>query len=80
MRATGSGKTTVVNLLMRFYDIDSGRILIDGTDIRILKRYTAQKDNAIVLQDTVLFTDTIRNNLGIQTQALMMSKCVKQPG
>ena len=61
--ATGSGKTTVVNLLMRFYDIDSGRILIDGTDIRDIERDTLRKDIAIVLQDTVLFTDTIRNNL-----------------
>lgn len=61
--ATGSGKTTVVNFLMRFYDIDSGRILIDGTDIRDIERDTLRKDIAIVLQDTVLFTDTIRNNL-----------------
>ena len=61
--ATGSAKTTVVNLLMRFYDIDSGRILIDGTDIRDIERDTLRKDIAIVLQDTVLFTDTIRNNL-----------------
>ena len=61
--ATGSGKTTVVNLLMRFYDIDSGRILVDGRDIREMSRQSLRKDVAIVLQDTVLFTDTVKNNL-----------------
>ena len=61
--ATGSGKTTVVNLLMRFYDIDSGRILIDGIDIRDIDSNELRKNTAIVLQDTVLFTDTVRNNL-----------------
>lgn len=61
--ATGSGKTTVVNLLMRFYDIDSGEILIDGVNIRDLDCNELRRDTAIVLQDTVLFSDTIRNNL-----------------
>ena len=61
--ATGSGKTTVVNLLMRFYDIDGGRILIDGQNIADIARSSLRKDVAIVLQDTVLFSDTIRNNL-----------------
>ena len=61
--ATGSGKTTVVNLLMRFYDIDSGEITIDGQNIAHVARGSLRKDVAIVLQDTVLFADTIRNNL-----------------
>lgn len=61
--ATGSGKTTVVNLLMRFYDPDSGRILIDGVDIQDIDCNELRKNTAIVLQDTVLFADTIRNNL-----------------
>lgn len=61
--ATGSGKTTIVNLLMRFYDTDSGRILINGQDIREISRESLRKNVAIVLQDTVLFSDTIRNNL-----------------
>ena len=61
--ATGSGKTTVVNLLMRFYDIDSGSIFIDGVDIRDISMEELRKNIAIVLQDTVLFSDTIRNNL-----------------
>lgn len=61
--ATGSGKTTVVNLLMRFYDIDSGKILINGQDIAKVARDKLRKDVAIVLQDTVLFSGSIRNNL-----------------
>lgn len=61
--ATGSGKTTVVNLLMRFYPADSGEILIDGVNIRDIKRDVLRKNIAIVLQDTVLFSDTIENNI-----------------
>lgn len=61
--STGSGKTTVVNLLMRFYDIDSGEIRIDGQNIADVSRDSLRKNVAIVLQDTVLFSDTIRNNL-----------------
>ncbi len=61
--ATGSGKTTIVNLLMRFYDIDSGEIRINRQDIRDVARQSLRKDVAIVLQDTVLFSDTVRNNL-----------------
>lgn len=55
--ATGSGKTTIVNLLMRFYDIDNGKILINGQDIKDISRDELRKNIAIVLQDTVLFSD-----------------------
>ena len=61
--ATGSGKTTIVNLLMRFYDIESGEIWIGDQNIAELSRADLRKNVAIVLQDTVLFSDTIRNNL-----------------
>ena len=61
--STGSGKTTVVNLLMRYYDIDSGEIRIDGQNIGSVSRDSLRRNVAIVLQDTVLFSDTIRNNL-----------------
>ena len=61
--STGSGKTTVVNLLMRFYDIDSGEITVDGMNIRDIDCDTLRDAIGIVLQDTVLFTDTVRNNL-----------------
>ena len=61
--ATGSGKTTVVNLLMRFYDLDSGRILVGRQDIAQVSRASLRKNVAIVLQDTVLFSDTVCSNL-----------------
>lgn len=61
--ATGSGKTTVVNLLMRFYPPDSGKIMVDGVDINDIKRDFIRKNIAIVLQDTVLFSNTIENNI-----------------
>ena len=61
--STGSGKTTVVNLLMRFYDLDGGNIFIGDQSIREIAREQLRKNVAIVLQDTVLFSDTIRNNL-----------------
>lgn len=61
--STGSGKTTVVNLLMRFYDIDSGEILIDGVNIKDINCDNLRKNTAIVLQDTVLFADSVKNNL-----------------
>ena len=61
--ATGSGKTTVVNLLTRFYDVDKGRITIDGIDVRDIPKKTLRSAIAIVLQDTVLFQDTIANNI-----------------
>ena len=61
--ATGSGKTTIVNLVMRFYDIDQGTITIGNQDISTIARDQLRKKTAIVLQDTVLFSDTIRNNL-----------------
>ena len=59
----GSGKTTVVNLLMRFYDIDNGSITIDGVNIKDIECENLRKNTAIVLQDTVLFADTVKNNL-----------------
>jgi ABC-type multidrug transport system fused ATPase/permease subunit len=62
--ATGSGKTTVVNLLTRFYDIDSGSITVDGIPINEIPRSDLRKSLAIVLQDTVLFSDTIARNIG----------------
>lgn len=82
--ATGSGKTTIVNLLMRFYETDSGEIRIDGQNIAGVSRDSLRKNMAIVLQDTVLFSDTIRNNLRYANEsaaqeqldeAVRMSRC-----
>jgi ABC-type multidrug transport system fused ATPase/permease subunit len=61
---TGAGKTTVVNLLVRFYEVDSGQILLDGTDYRDLSRDEVRRSFAMVLQDTWLFAGTIRDNIG----------------
>ena len=82
--STGSGKTTVVNLLMRFYDVDSGEILIDDVNIKDIDCDSLRRNTAIVLQDTVLFADSIENNLrysnssatdGQMYMAARMSNC-----
>ncbi|MDO4565463.1 MAG: ABC transporter ATP-binding protein [Clostridia bacterium] len=61
--ATGSGKTTIVNLLMRFYDIQGGEIYINGQNLSEVSRDSLRRNTAIVLQDTILFSDTVFNNL-----------------
>jgi ATP-binding cassette subfamily B protein len=87
--ATGSGKTTIVNLLMRFYDIDSGEILINRQNIKEVSRDSLRKHIAIVLQDTVLFTDTVWDNLKYAKEsvteeqmenAVEMSRCKEMIG
>ncbi len=60
---TGCGKTTFINLLMRFYDVDSGSILIDGTDIRDITRKSLRRCFGMVLQDTWLMPGTVRDNI-----------------
>ena len=60
---TGAGKTTMVNLLMRFYDVDSGRILVDGIDITTVSRQSLRSRIGMVLQDTWLFDGTIAENI-----------------
>lgn len=61
--STGAGKTTITNLLSRFYEIDSGKIMIDGIDITHIKRESLRSNIAMVLQDTHLFTGTVRENI-----------------
>lgn len=61
--ATGSGKTTIVNLLTRFYDIDGGEIILDGHNIRNISKKKLRSSIGIVLQDTVIFSDTIAQNI-----------------
>jgi ATP-binding cassette subfamily B multidrug efflux pump len=65
---TGAGKTTIVNLLMRFYEIDSGRIAIDGIDAREITRDNLRRTFGMVLQDTWLFGGTIRENIAYGAQ------------
>lgn len=61
--STGAGKTTITNLINRFYDIQSGRITVDGVDIRKMKREELRRNIAMVLQDTHLFTGTVMENI-----------------
>lgn len=61
--ATGAGKTTILNMLPRFFDIQSGEIAIDGHPIQLIKRNSLRQSMAIVLQDTHLFTGTVRENI-----------------
>ena len=61
---TGAGKTTLVNLIMRFYDLDGGRITVDGVDISTLGRHDLRSRTGMVLQDTWMFEGTIRDNIG----------------
>ncbi len=63
--ATGAGKSTIINLLNRFYDIDSGHILLDGHDITEYKLASLRNNIAVVLQDVFLFADTIGNNISL---------------
>ncbi len=60
---TGAGKTTLVNLIMRFYELDQGRITLDGTDIATMTRHDLRSRTGMVLQDTWLFGGTIRDNI-----------------
>ena len=74
--ATGSGKTTVVNLLTRFYDIDSGSITVDGVPITDIRMAELRRSIAIVLQDTVLFSGTIEDNIRYGNLAASDEECI----
>ena len=60
---TGAGKTTIINLLTRFYEIDAGRVLLDGHEIRTLEKADLRRQLGVVLQDTFLFGGTVRDNI-----------------
>ena len=74
---TGAGKTTIINLLMRFYDVDGGRITLDGRDIRNLTRSSLRKAYSMVLQDTWLFHGTIFDNIAYGKPGATMEDVVK---
>ncbi|MFA5586876.1 MAG: ABC transporter ATP-binding protein [Saccharofermentanales bacterium] len=74
---TGAGKTTMVNLLMRFYEIDHGTITIDGIDIRDLRRENVREQFCMVLQDTWLFEGTIRENIVYSKQDVSHEELVR---
>lgn len=74
--ATGAGKTTITNLINRFYDIDSGEITFDGIDIKRIKKADLRSSLGMVLQDTHLFTGTIAENINYSVDDLDMDKTI----
>lgn len=74
---TGGGKTTIVNLLMRFYDITSGEILLDGVNIEEYKKSEIRKLFGMVLQDSWLFTGTIKENISYGNENMSMDKVIQ---
>jgi len=74
---TGAGKTTLVNLLMRFYEIDGGKITVDGVDIRNIKRGALRSIFGMVLQDTWLFNGTIRDNIAYGREGATEAEVIK---
>lgn len=68
--ATGAGKSTIINLLNRFYEINSGAILVDGTDIKDFQLASLRSHIAVVLQDVFLFADTIANNISLKDASI----------
>ena len=73
----GAGKTTIINLLMRFYDVDGGKVLLDGRDIREITRDSLRKAYTMVLQDTWLFNGTIFENIAYGKPDATMEDVVK---
>lgn len=75
--ATGAGKSSTINILSRFYEIQRGRILLDGTDIRDYKLHAIRQHIATVLQDVFLFSDTIFNNITLYNPAITQEEVVE---
>ena len=74
---TGAGKSTLINILTRYYDIDSGTILIDGQDLRKLNRESLRKQIGVVLQEAFLFSDTVMNNLKYAREGATDEECIE---
>lgn len=78
MGATGTGKTSIINLLQRFFDASEGRILLDGVDIKDLKLKELRTNIALVMQDIFLFSDTINSNVKLGKNSVIRDEEVKQ--
>jgi subfamily B ATP-binding cassette protein MsbA len=74
---SGAGKTTIVNLISRFYEATSGRILIDGIDIRDVSLLSLRKQIGLVTQELILFNDTVRNNIAYSLDNTSMDKILE---
>jgi subfamily B ATP-binding cassette protein MsbA len=72
--STGAGKTSIINLLNRFYEIDSGEISIDGKNIKDYKLSNLRKNIGVVLQDVFLFSDTIFNNISLKDESISLNE------
>lgn len=75
--ATGAGKSTIINLLMRFYDFERGQILIDGTDIKQMQAIDLRKNMALVLQDPTLFSGSIYQNITLNRTDISLEKVIE---
>ena len=75
--ATGSGKTTIINLIGRFYEIQSGKITINGVDIKTLPRHEINKHIGFVLQDVFLFSDSIHNNITLGNKEISRAQVIE---
>ncbi|MBU2492092.1 MAG: ABC transporter ATP-binding protein/permease [Bacteroidetes bacterium] len=74
--ATGAGKTSIINILTRFYDIQNGRILIDGTDIKEIDKRDLRKYISVVLQDVFLFSGTIKSNINLDSENISQEEVI----
>ena len=74
---SGSGKSTIANLISRFYDVNSGSILIDGIDIKDIKKQSLRKLIGLVTQDSILFNDSIKNNIAISNDNVSDEEIIK---
>ena len=75
--SSGAGKSTLVHLIPRFFDVTGGRILIDGNDVRDLSLASLRSLIAVVTQDTILFNDTVRNNIAYGQPHVPQAKVVE---
>lgn len=78
MGATGTGKTSIINLLQRFYDVSAGKILLDGVDIRDLSSKDIRRNISLVMQDVFLFSDTINSNVKLGKTDCVCNEEVKE--
>jgi ATP-binding cassette subfamily B protein len=75
--ATGSGKSTIINLIPRFYDVSAGRVLVDGHDVRDVTLQSLRRQIGIVLQETILFSGTVRDNIAYGSPGATMEQIVE---
>ncbi|MBN2571802.1 MAG: ABC transporter ATP-binding protein [Ignavibacteriales bacterium] len=75
--ATGAGKTSIINLFTRFYDIDKGRIFLDGVDIKNIDKKELRKNVSVVMQDVFLFSGTIKSNINLDSKEIPIEKVIE---